>query len=204
MGQIARMLRLINLFCHRRVVTIEAIRDICGIPRRTAFRYLTTLSEENIPVYFDKELGGYRLAREDRLDLSDLEFHHAVLMVTCLRITRQHLNDSYRKEIDDLISKLIPAQKHSLEVLDPLISSADAPESDLPDHSADVTSALISAAVLMGKKVEVTTISNGGGDQCATYENPGLLFQQEWRIGHRLTGLADARSIKSIAKVRIL
>lgn len=204
MGQITRMLKLINLFCHRRVVTIATIGEVCGIPRRTAFRYLTTLSEENIPVYFDKELRGYRLAHETRYELSDLEFHHAVLMITCLRITRQHLNESYRKEIDDLISRLIPAQKHSLEVLNSLISSAESLKSVLPDHSADVTSALIDAAVLMGKKIEITMANGEGEDLRATFDNPGLLFQQEWRIGHRRTGLTEAKSIESIAKVRIL
>ena len=204
MGRITRMLRLINLFCHRKVVTIEAIKEVCGIPRRTAFRYLTTLSEENIPVYFDKALGGYSLAHETRYELSDLEFHYTVLMITSLRIARQYLNDSYRKEIDELISRLIPAQEYAIEELNSVISVREFSASGAPDHSMDVTSALVNAAVLMGKKIEVTTTSNTGPKQRATFENPNLVFQQEWRIGHRRAGGADAKSIESIVKVRIL
>jgi predicted DNA-binding transcriptional regulator YafY len=204
MGQITRMLRLINLFCHRKVVTIEAMRETCGIPKRTAFRYLTTLSEENIPVFFDKALGGYRLAHENRYELSDLDLHHAVLMITCFRIAQRHVNQCYRDEIDDLVSRLIPAQEYAVEELDSMILGAESPEPGVPDYSVELTLALVNAAVLMGKKLEVTTTSNAGTDQRAIYENPNLVFQQEWRMGHRRTSCADAKSIESIAKVRIL
>ncbi|MBK7143327.1 MAG: hypothetical protein IPH75_14730 [bacterium] len=50
------------MFSHRRAVSLKMIRETCGIPRRTAFRYLNAISEANIPIYFDRERGGYCLA----------------------------------------------------------------------------------------------------------------------------------------------
>ena len=198
------MLRLINLLNHRKTVTIEMIHKICGIPRRTAFRYLSTLSEENIPVYFDKDLWGYRLVCESGRVASELDLHHAVLLVTCLRIAQQHLNEDYRKEVDNLILLLTAAQRHAIEEIDNCTSFIRSRETLAPDHTLDVTSALVNAAVQMSKKIEVTTTSGKGGTTSAIYTNPNLVFQREWRVEQRQSDGSNSSLIESTAKVRIL
>lgn len=61
MTKAERLLFIVNLFRVRKVVSLNELAEECGVSNRTIYRDLLSLSELNIPVYFDN---GYRLAGE--------------------------------------------------------------------------------------------------------------------------------------------
>jgi hypothetical protein len=61
MSALNQLIVIVNLLYKRRCVSIKTIREICGISDRTAYRYIDKISRAGIPLYYDKNLGGYTL-----------------------------------------------------------------------------------------------------------------------------------------------
>jgi len=60
MTKAERLLFLVNLFRVRRRISLEELAKECEVSTRTIYRDITSLSNLNVPIYYD---GGYRLTR---------------------------------------------------------------------------------------------------------------------------------------------
>ncbi len=61
MPKVENLVLLLNLLHHRRSVDVKTIVRECDISERTAYRYVRSLETAGFPVYFDPDVGGYRL-----------------------------------------------------------------------------------------------------------------------------------------------
>jgi predicted DNA-binding transcriptional regulator YafY len=61
MAKVENLIMLINLLHHRRAVDVKTMVRECDISERTAYRYVQSLEAAGFPVYFDSDVGGYRL-----------------------------------------------------------------------------------------------------------------------------------------------
>lgn len=64
MNKYDRMLHILNLLRSRRNLNAQRIADECGVTERSIYRDMISLSEMNIPVYYDN---GYKLASDNFL-----------------------------------------------------------------------------------------------------------------------------------------
>ncbi|TFH65738.1 MAG: HTH domain-containing protein [Candidatus Zixiibacteriota bacterium] len=61
MAKVENLVLLLNLLYHRRAVDVKTMVRACNISKRTAYRYVRSLETAGFPVYFDDNVGGYRL-----------------------------------------------------------------------------------------------------------------------------------------------
>ena len=199
MNKACRLIQLINLLNTRHHVTLEGIRKACGIPERTAYRYLNTISEADVPVYFDKEAGAYRLNSRSGALINDVSFSEAVLVLLALKCLRTVVNNHYGEDLDRLITKAVVRQEWEVEsVLGPVVEKLTEPLKTI-DVSEELTAALIHAAVCCGREVRVMT--TGERVQIA---KPGLLFKGDWQLVERASGDQTTRAGKAIKKVEVV
>ncbi|MBK7143306.1 MAG: hypothetical protein IPH75_14625 [bacterium] len=200
----ARMLMILQLLSHRRVVSLETIKSVCKIPDRTAYRYLNAMSEANIPVYFDKVRGGYSLTAPIDMHLDDLSLQEIVLLVTSLRLVQDHVNSSYRAELNRLAEQLLARQPYSVDTVTGEKSDGDHPNQPIPDFSAELSLALAQAAIAEGKKLSVhLSVPDGEGRSVVMIEEPRLQFDRSWGV----TGIGEEKPalarFEEIAQVKI-
>ena len=199
MNKTCRMIQLINLLNTRHRVTIESIKKACGIPERTAYRYLNTISEADVPVYYDKDAGAYRLNSRPGVLINDVSFSEAVLVVLALKCLRSVLNDHYAEDLDRLITKTVVRQEWEVETV--LGAAAERLTEPLKgiDLSEELTSALIHAAVCCGREVRVTTPGEN-----VEITKPGLLFKGGWQLVERASSDRMTPAGKEIKKVEVV
>jgi predicted DNA-binding transcriptional regulator YafY len=204
MSKTTRVLQLINLLVSRDTVTIENIETTCGIPERTIYRYLNWISEANIPVYYDKAVHGYRLARSRRVNFDDLSLHQAVILVTALKAVLAHVDSGYREDIDDILSKVIVRLTVPIEEIIPS-EGANAPvlRRD-PDYSALFTTALLSVAIAKGNRINLAIHADNGDIVAREIANPRLKFDGDWEVSAGKDTRTAASRLTDVAKVTIL
>ena len=204
MSAIDRILLLISLLNNRRYVTLETIKQTCDIPERTIYRYLNTLSEANIPVYYDKNLRAYRLNTEHAASVDSLQINEALILVIALKVLGARVNGDYKQDIDALVQKIMVAQpfpvediirsfKHQMETI---------PESG--DFSSLVSSVLINGAIVCDRKVRVTTKSRGPKQEDIDIDRPSLRFQKSWHLVGQHNARTTKTSVADIKRVAIL
>lgn len=199
-----RMLKILQLLSHRRVVSLETIMSSCRIPERTAYRYLNAISDANIPVFYDRERGGYTLTGPIDLRLDDLTLQEIVLLVTSLRLVQQQVNADYRVEFDSLISRVISRQRYALEAFASDLSEGDRLSQDAPDLSADISFALVQAAIAEGRTLTIyTEHGEDHGQGQVTVDEPRLLFDGGWGVTSPGQEKTSATRLGEIAKIKI-
>jgi predicted DNA-binding transcriptional regulator YafY len=198
-----KMLQMVNLLCHRNAVSLETIKSVCELPTRTAYRYLNSLSEANVPVYFDKRAGGYRLMRQKYASFDDLSLNDAIILVTCLRVVVGHVNEEYARDIAEVMKKIVIRKQFPVEDLGgptELMATAGSRE---PDYSPTITSALVEAAVLLGKRLEVSQNATADTRSTTGMEQPSLVFRNGWHVAGRKMKDGPSRRLSSVSKVKI-
>ncbi len=199
-----RLLLILQLLSHRRAVSLEMIMSSCGIPERTAYRYLSAISSANIPVYYDRERGGYTLARPVDIRLDDFTLQEIVLLVTSLRLVQQRVNTEYRKEFDSLISRVISRQKYSFGAFTVDTVADDDLAQAGQDISEDISFALVQAAIAEGRKLAVHMQQSAGDGQVeVTIIEPRLLFDGGWRVTSPEQEKISAARLTQVAKIKI-
>ena len=199
MNKTRRLIQLINLLNTRHRVTLEGIKKACGIPERTAYRYLNTISEADVPVYFDKDAGAYRLNSRSGALINDVSFGEAVLVLLSLKCLRTVVNDHYGEDLDRLITKAVVRQEWEVEsVLGPAAKKLTDPLRGI-DLSEELTSALIHAAVCCGREVRVTTLG-----ERVEITKPGLLFKGDWQLVERASDDPTKPTGKAVQKVEVV
>jgi predicted DNA-binding transcriptional regulator YafY len=203
MNKTLRIIQLINLLNTRRSVTVKTIREVCSIPERTAYRYLNTISEANIPVYFDKSIQAYRLNTDVNLAINDLSFGESVLAVVALKALAAVAGDGYRHDIEQLITKVLVRQDSEVEaVLGPATERLTSALEGM-DVSGDLSAALIHVAVCCGREVRIVYGDHSGTKQGLDINHPRLIFKGGWRLGEKGEPGSSARNMSGIDKVEI-
>lgn len=202
-----RLLKLLHLFSHRKVVSLKSIMTECEMPRRTAFRYLRELSEANIPIYFDKEHRGYRLSNPITIRLDDLPLQEIVILASCLDIVRQSVNKGYQEEINLLVCKLVARQPFSKEVFSSSLAMQGREGAGLStnhDYSQELSFALAHAAIAVGSQVSVSVSRATGPEDELHISQPSLAFLRTWELVDRADSSGKtAIELDNIVHVRI-
>jgi predicted DNA-binding transcriptional regulator YafY len=204
MSKLRRALSLINLLQHRSVVTIKMIGEACGIPRRSAFRFLNELSEANIPLYYDSKFKGYRLNTDAKLSLDNLDLGDSIMIVLALELLGRELNDPYGEEIQHLIQKVCVRQSYALESMVELMQPYAGSCHTGRDHSEQLSFLLTAAGVQFKKKLRITRSDDKHGDGIQEIRDPSLRFQEDWYLVDNKQNHSSTTSLSSINKVTIL
>lgn len=182
MSKTFRIIQLINLLYTRRSVTMKTIKETCGIPERTAYRYLNTVSEANIPVYYDKNAQAYRLNTDAHMAIHDISFGESVITVIALKVLAALVGRPYQSDLEDLTTKLLVRQGAEVEaILGPLTRRLSSQLGGI-DVSEHLSSALIHAAVCCGRKVRLTKSNGRGAIETVGISSPRLHFRDAWLL----------------------
>lgn len=205
MKKLDKILMLLNLFYTRKRVSMESIRRVCEIPERTAYRYLNTLSEANIPIYYDRESRAYQLNRQDDVELGNLDINEQVLMVLALRVLGSTLPDAYQEALTQLSRKVFSRLSLPMEeVWHAMDKTVRADELDREQVHRLATTALILAAIQANRPIRLLRSEDDDGDKWHTVEKPSIQFGDGWcLIDRNSDGRPSAVALESIATVTI-
>ncbi|MEK7774835.1 MAG: HTH domain-containing protein [Candidatus Zixiibacteriota bacterium] len=203
MSKTDRILSLLSLLSHRRDVSLDVIEQTIGVPRRTAYRYLNSLSEANVPLYFDKNTGGYRLTRA--LDIAPPAFtdNEVIVLTAVLMVTRQHLNPIYRTTLDSLAAKLCVRRSLPLERIVETHREMTQVHAIDPDFSAEITTAVLQVAVSKEWNVELVRAGSPRSQKVVSLSNPRLTFNRYWRLSGRGPSGNEEIDLRSILHATI-
>ncbi len=195
---------LINLLTHRQQVTLDTIKNACGIPERTAYRYLRDISEANFPVYYDRDSRAYRLDRQAVTRIDEFNLEETVLILVGLKRLASGLNEEYRQDAEALVKKLLVRQPLPLEeVVEAYEHQLDS-LSDRTDCSYLISSLLISAAIRCDKKVRICVDSDNTDGGNLKIDNPALRFKKHWQLVDADGSAKESADFLKIKKVSVI
>lgn len=199
-----RLLRFLQLLSHRRVVSLDTIKSVCGIPDRTVYRYLNAISEANIPVFYDRDRGGYCLTASVDMHLDDLTLQEVVLLITSLRLVQEHVNPAYQSELNQLIERLLSRQPFPVDSIAGDPNNNNLAEEPEPDFSQELSLALAQAAISEGKKLTLhLEQADSEGEIQVHIDEPVLSFDRDWGISGAGEGRFAVARLDEIARVLI-
>ena len=171
MTKISNLFKLANLLSHRQTLSVKAIQNSLGISRRTVFRYLNSLSEADIPVYYDSSLRGYTLTNRQQSIRRKLSPTDATLIHFSLERLKSSIAEGYRKLASDVIELLMVEHPE----LNATLSEQNLSQVGLSaDNLAQQLTLRIITVQLPNNSVKHSSISN-----------PGLNYQNGWRLVDR-------------------
>lgn len=181
LDNIKKIILLENLFYNREVITREQAYKICGIERRSFFRYLNLLSEINIPIYYDKHVKGYRLSNKHLNKNINFTINETLLMVLGLRNLLKIDSDHFQNEINTLLKKIISSSHFNIEeTLEPFDEQINTVKQS--KNILDLIISLLIDLAIKNKYSMKVHYCNGKGNQEITIENPGLEFKNNWLL----------------------
>ena len=177
----------------------------CKISERTAYRYLNSLSEYNIPIYFDKDVQGYCLTRKSTIYNFDLTDKDYLLVKICLKIVSRSVSTHYRTTIEDTISRLSISSslyvENSLDLVQQELEPADLRTNDF---SEIISSALIVSAISSNRKIRIYREASENKNVTDTIISPSLSFKGHWNVSDKEANHKLSVLLKDIKKVEIL
>lgn len=204
MNKTFRILQLINLLDHRRSVSLETIQKTCNIPERTVYRYLNTISEADIPIYFDPTERAYRLTRQGVLEVDDLSLGEAVIMTLALKLLAEVVGEGYQDEIDKLLSKVVVRQRFPIEEILPVIEHGLEDKSNESDLTELLSSLLVNAAISCRREVKLSRKNRPPMEAEVSIENPGWLFKNVWHLMEKGRSDKGETALSEISRVKIV
>jgi predicted DNA-binding transcriptional regulator YafY len=199
MGKLADLIKIVNLLSHRRHVTLSSITKTCNIAERTAYRYLNSISEANIPVYYDKERRCYSLTNYDGSALSDISTNDIVLCLVALVNLRREVGDTYGEAIDEMATKLVIRSDGRLEKAWDFIREAVTTNKDVTVQEI-LSLAFAATAIALECPVDIRT----GGDVRCRLNQPGLEFAGEWWVSDVASDQPQRTRLRDVEAVDIL
>lgn len=204
MSKIQKLILLINLLYHRRVVTASEIMQICEVSERGVYRYVNTLSAANIPVHFDKRLGGYCIDPRDSFGLEDLNISDLVLLLVALHMLSEKLNDDYRKDVEALAKRILTRQPYSFEEVWETFGDHIDETTNSGNISNLVTNMIVHTSVTKQRKLSIELLDNTENANTILVKNPCLSFKQEWHLEGTALNNKTAIPISNIRKATIV
>lgn len=203
MGKYANLITIINLLHSRKVVTGKVIGEMCNVAPRTVLRYIRDLSEANVPVYYDRENGGYTLSRVNDGLLDGLGMDELISILFALRYTALRMNDAHHAGITNLVKKLISKQAYAIdEMLQHVtvgLTADDSPES----LSQRLNSIAVQVAAATRKDIRLTAQGRSGLKTVRLAE-PSLSFEHGWRVRGRSSDGEESYELSHVASVQVI
>jgi|WetSurMetagenome_2_1015567.scaffolds.fasta_scaffold382380_1 predicted DNA-binding transcriptional regulator YafY len=202
MDKLSKILRLVMLLQSRRQVTATTIQRVCRIHARTMYRYINTISEADIPVYYDRPTRSYRLTSTSSPVLEGTTVGEGVMLAMGLQLLRAHVSQDYQTEIDPLLQKIVSHQTFPLEEVLPLSERDLSSSLRRSDLTTTLSWSLVQAAIVGRRRVTIKVGSPR--PQELQIDEPHLRFRDEWSIqsrrepGHSATPLSRVRRVKVV------
>ena len=206
MSKIEKIVKLITLLSNRQYTSMDKIMSTCGIPERTAYRYIQSISEANIPVTYDRDNHGYTLTSKQSGLPAGFTTGDVVMICLALRLLSTQVNAAYRAEIDELITGVSIQQECAVEdVIAAFEGSLNPAVAREPDMSSLLTSVLLHAAIQCNRKVSLTReVEANGTEPEIELQRPRLRFDRVW---HVVDAAADSDgccvALESVARVKV-
>ncbi len=178
------VIKLLSLFMTRRSINISEIRDICKVSKRTVYRYINALSEANFPIYYDKDVKGYRLNNTFGLSLDRLSPEEFIYICIGLKLLYTQVNELYGREIDELIHKIFTMQELPLNDLWGTIDTDIENSNIKEDVSRLVTSSIMRYAILFKRGLKVDLKNAHDSDNTINIEKPTIHFKESWQLSN--------------------
>lgn len=178
---IKKILLFINLLYNRDFVTQKQVEDICQINKRTFYRYINSLSDIDIPIYYDPAVKGYRLSNKRTNLMPHFNLNETSLLLISLHRLMQSTNGEYTKQLKTITDKIVANSQIDIEetiesfqkVLDNQSSAKDIP--DL------INSFLINLSIEHLFPLQVQYQDNNDLLE-KKIENPSLKFNNDWSL----------------------
>ncbi len=201
MDKLSKILRLVILLQSRRQVSAATIRRVCRIHTRTMYRYINTISEAEIPVFYDRSTKSYRLASTASFVLEGATVGEGVMLVLALQLLRAHVSPDYQAEIDPLLEKIISHQTFPMEEVLPLSENDLSSALRKSDLSTTLSWSLVQAAIAGRRRVTVRVGSPR--PQELQIDEPHLRFRDEWSIQSRRQPAHSATPLSRVRRVKV-
>lgn len=173
---------------------------VCKIPERTAYRYISTLSEFGVPIHFDANKGGYHLVGRKHVPIDTFGPTDAVLILIGLGLLSSQVNAEYRADINRLLKNLAAWQDYALDDVLSSVEHLFEPRQGIDDYSELLSICLINAGIGSGHNIKILKNDN---DDAVTLSHGEikLSFENGWNLAGR-SQLEDAGvTISDVRKV---
>ena len=202
MTKIENILILTNLLCNRQSVSVKTIMDRCKICKRTVYRYIQTLSEADIPVYFDKNLRGYRLLNKGWELPYKLNTDETLILLLSLNLLLSNVNDYYGPRIETIVKKILSKHSYELEKFYTDYSTNTGNKSNGQDISHLISSMIINYAVCSGKAIDL--ILNSDPDSKLRIRKPRMQISKEIYLSENYKGNNGSALLDDIDYVKLI
>lgn len=98
-----RLLFILNLLRSRKNLNAEQLAKECGVTERSIYRDITSLSQANIPIYFDR---GYKFATDNFLPPLNFSLQEYSTLKAVLESSPLKSTGKYRQVIRELLAKV--------------------------------------------------------------------------------------------------
>lgn len=207
MSKLEKIIKLVDLLSHRQWVTLETIMNTCEVPKRTAYRYLNTISESDIPVFYDRDRKAYSLSRSQTLFGQGFGLGDTLILVLALRLFAKHVNGAYKADVDGLLGQLLVRQGHPVEEVIAAFEERIQQEQSAADHSSLLTAMLLHAAIRCEKPIQLQVEKGKRGRREVEVERPRMRFRRDWQVVDAAKdgngADASAASLADVTKVTI-
>jgi len=204
MPKLRRILRLVNLLYHRSAVSRRLIVSECGVSERTAYRYITAISEAGIPVYFDETRSGYRLTTEECLSIGEFNVGDIVMLLAGLACLEERVNCIYGDSARDLGARLRSSQAYPIDDVVKELGAATTVESSTGALDQKLTLAILRAATATASPVTLHIRKPGCGILEHRVQHPKLVLSEDWEVHYTTATLNAVLSLSSIVGVRAM
>jgi predicted DNA-binding transcriptional regulator YafY len=160
MTKAERLLFICNLLRVRRRVTLEELARECEVSRRTIYRDLLSLSNLNIPVYYDN---GYKLARETSLPELNFTEDEQEVLGYCMRsspLLRSRLFRDIIRTVELKILSAIPGAKGVKKQLNSKLVGSEKTPPEFSDKQDTIITDFMHA--LINNRELVITLKSSG------------------------------------------
>lgn len=127
----ARLLRIIYLLSRRQGASLRLLAEECGVCARTVYRYIRTLAESGLPIYYDPKGLCYRFAEKVFLKPLTFSVAEATAMLQCLQAFGREANPlaPYLQQAQEKIMACLPLpQQKQVNALRPTVDITIVPQ----------------------------------------------------------------------------
>lgn len=177
-----RLITLLTLLHNRTYVTREQISKVCDVSERTVYRYINKLSMSNIPIYYDRAVGGYRLNSPSNIAANYLGLSDTIILKCALKYLEQRLNGEYSDAIAS-INKTLSRINLKVNIDSGVLSENLFKDEITADKlSSSIHLAILVTAIRNSQKVMVEYHNGTRKLQRNIVEKPNLRFAGEWQV----------------------
>lgn len=179
--KLTNLLRIVSLLQNRSSLSVETTRKECGISSRTVYRYIDQISSSGFPVWYDPDLGGYRMHSSKNV-LASLSATEAAILLIGLLFVEESLADEMIETVNLLREKL--ESKLSIDKQELLASCfINLVPSHIPEGlKKRILIALARLAQSFDRVIEVIYIDEEQKRQTRVLRSPRLAFDRGWKL----------------------